>query len=77
MQLHGEAVKVTDVQRAEVTVESVVEQCLVDAEVDRRMRLGSCCGRASLSPCRPLRRRRTLLGVGKWRCRIGSVCVRC
>jgi len=54
MQLHGESVKVADVKWAEVAVESVVEQRLVDAEVDRRIRLGSCGGGTGLSSRRPL-----------------------
>jgi len=77
VQLHGEAVQVANVQRAEVAVESIVEQCLVNAEVDWGMRLGASCGRANLGPCRPLRRRRTLLGVGERCCRIGCMRVRC
>lgn len=36
VELQGEAVQVTDVQRAEVVVESVVEEGVVDGEVVRR-----------------------------------------
>jgi len=42
MQQDGEAIEVRDVQRAEVGVEAVVEQDVVDAEVDRGPAL---CGR--------------------------------
>ena len=41
MELHGEAVQVANVQWAEVAMERIVEQRLIDAEVDWRERLGS------------------------------------
>jgi hypothetical protein len=41
VQLDSKAVKVTDVQRAEITVEGIVQQSLVDAKVDRRERLSA------------------------------------
>jgi hypothetical protein len=77
VQLDREAVKVADVERAEVAMECVVEQRLVDAEVHWRVCLGSgCCG-TCLRACRPLRGRCALLGVGEWCGRIRRVCVRC
>lgn len=36
MELHSEAVQVADVEWAKVSVESVVQQGLVDAEIHRR-----------------------------------------
>ena len=68
VELHGEAVEMADVQWAEVAMERIVEQRLVDAEVDRWERLGPRC---------PLGGRLALLGVGKWRGCIRRVCVGC
>jgi hypothetical protein len=48
MQLNSEAVEVTNVQWAEVTMEGIVQESLVDTEVDRRMRLGPCGSRSYL-----------------------------
>jgi hypothetical protein len=45
MQHDSEAVEVTDVKRAKVCVESIVQQVLVDREVYGRERRGGCgCG---------------------------------
>lgn len=41
MQLDSEAVQMTNVERAEIAVESVVQQGLVDAEVNRWERLSA------------------------------------
>ena len=35
MELHGESVEVTDMQRPEVVVESIVQEGIIDREVDR------------------------------------------
>jgi hypothetical protein len=76
VQLHRKAVQVADVQRAKVAVESVIQQGLVNAEVDRRERLGASSSR----PCRrtrgALRRRRMLLRVRERGVRIWCVCIR-
>lgn len=45
MEKHGEAVQMTDMQRTEVGVESVVEKGIVNGEVDGRSALGSRCSR--------------------------------
>lgn len=75
MQLDGEAVEVTNVERAEVAVEGVVQQGLVDTEVHGRERLGAT-SRGALGARRALRRRRVLLGVRERRVRIRCVRVR-
>jgi hypothetical protein len=62
MKLHRESVQVANVQRAEVAVESIVEQCLVNAKVDGWERL-RCCSRSTLGARRPLGGRLVLLGV--------------
>jgi hypothetical protein len=77
MQLYSESVEVANVQWAKVAVESVVQECLVDAEVDGGMRLGPCGRRTYVGTRRPLRRRLALLGVGKWRVGVGRTRVRC
>jgi hypothetical protein len=41
VQLDGEAVKMTNVERAEVAVEGIVQKGLVDAKVYRRERLSA------------------------------------
>jgi hypothetical protein len=73
VQLYCEAVQVTNVQRAKVAMEGIVEQRLVDAEVHRWMRLGSSGSGTNLRPRRPLGRRCALLGVGERRSRIRRV----
>ena len=73
MQLDGEAVKVTDVKRAKVAVEGVIQQRLVNAEVHRRERLGA---RSSWRARRALRWRRVLLRVRERCVRVRCVRVR-
>jgi hypothetical protein len=77
VQLHCEAVQVTNVERAEVAMERVVEQRLVDAEVHWWVCFGPGCRGTRLGSRRPLRGRCALLGVGEWRGRVRCVCVRC
>jgi hypothetical protein len=36
MQLHGKAIQMSDVQRAEVCMERIVQQAAIDGEVDWR-----------------------------------------
>lgn len=54
MEEHGEAVQVTDVQRAEVGVERVVEKGIVNREVDGRSPFGSRCSRLGSALARRL-----------------------
>jgi hypothetical protein len=49
MQLNSEAVEVTNVQWAKVTVEGVVQECLVNAKIDGRECLVCCSGRPAVS----------------------------
>jgi len=75
MELDSKAVQVTDVQRTEVMVESVIKERIVDSKVaGLRSRWFGERGSAGSESCRslPRRDRRRLLGVGKWRIGSGS-----
>ena len=54
MELHSEPVQVTDVQRAKVAMEGIVQQRLVDAEVDGGKRLVGRDDRAAMCARRAL-----------------------
>lgn len=76
MQLNGEAVQVTNVKWAKVTVESIVQECLVNAKVDGREHLVCWSCRAAMGARRALGRRLRLLGVRERGRRIRSIRVR-
>ena len=77
MQLHGESVEVTNVQRPEVGVEGIVQEGLVDGELDRGVNFGACSYGAWLRLCGPLAGRSILTrvrerGAGIRRMRVGG-----
>lgn len=76
VQLNGEAVQVTNVKWAKVTVESIVQERLVNAKVDGREHLVCWGCRAAMGARRPLGRRLGLLGVREWGRRIRGIRVR-
>ena len=76
MQLDGESIQMTDVQRAKVAVEGVVQQRLVDAEVDGGKRLVGGDSGTAMCARRALRGRLRLLGVGEGRRGIWSIRIR-
>ena len=76
MQLYSKAVQVTDVKRAKVAVEGIVQQSLVNAEVHGWERLSASGSGACLCPRGALRWRRVLLGIRERCVRIWCVGVR-
>lgn len=76
MQLHRKAIQMTNMKRAKVGMESIVQEALINRKVNRRVNLGPSGYRAWLRLRRTFALGATLTGVGERSVRVWWMCIR-